>query len=499
MIAGRRIRALRWATSLTLAVLTLASGSARASELLVMPYSCIMAGGRPLLAAGPEQGHQIIGRREQRTFTACSPANPDMCRTWTVHRFDLDCDGARVPWTAVVAAANNERRTQRAWLDDGRLMLRMPRSWSYHEDDPCARQPRFFDGAGRMRRYCDERRADALPAVVEMPMGFAPMLGIDGVFVKSALPPAGAESSQPAPSLPHQPPVATAPAPPSKTARAETPQPPLPRAEPPPASIQETKPPPAPAAKVTAPPPPKAATPPPVQSGGPVVPKVINRPDAPPDAPPAATQSPAKALPPTPRAVAEAPPPPQDWTPKVAPSKPASAETPPGDAPATISLLSVASSPAVGAFAAFMVLTSALLAAFFVVRRREQLQADTRPRDVAGAQLYSPRPGRRTLGAQAVALHGAPASPPAPPPPVRPASFALGESMPRTRNEAIQVLGMGVMPNSNEAAIKKIVDGLRQSWHPDLAQTEADRQLREIRMKQINAAWEILQGKRGNL
>ena len=463
-----------------------------------MPYSCIMAGGRPLLAPGPEQSHQIIGRREQRTFTACSPANPDMCRTWTVHRFDLDCDGARVPWTAVVAAANHDRRTQRAWLDDGRLMLRMPRSWSYDEDDPCVRQPRFFDGAGRMRRYCNERRADAPPPVVEMPMGFAPMLGIDGVFVKSASPPAGAESSQPAPGLPVPPPVSTVPAPPPKTARAETP--PSPRAEHPPAPTQETKPTPAPTAKVTTPPPLKAATPPPVQSGGPVVPKIINRPDAPPEAPPAAAPTPAKAVPPAPRAVAEAPQQPQqDWTPKVTTTEPASAQTARDDTSATISSLSIASSPAVGAFAAFMVLTSALLAAFFVVRRREQLRADTRPRDVAGAQLYSPPPGRRAVGAQAIALHRAPASPPAPPPPAYPASPALGESMPRTRSEAIQMLGMGVMPNASEAAIKKIVDGLRQSWHPDLARTEADRQLREIRMKQINAAWEILQGKRGEL
>jgi DnaJ-class molecular chaperone len=68
--------------------------------------------------------------------------------------------------------------------------------------------------------------------------------------------------------------------------------------------------------------------------------------------------------------------------------------------------------------------------------------------------------------------------------------------MPRTRGEAIEVLGMGVMPGASEAAMKKIVDGLRLSWHPDLAQDEADRQLRELRTKQINAAWDIIQGKR---
>lgn len=58
------------------------------------------------------------------------------------------------------------------------------------------------------------------------------------------------------------------------------------------------------------------------------------------------------------------------------------------------------------------------------------------------------------------------------------------------------MLGMGVSRDATEAAMKKIVDGLRLSWHPDLAKDEADRQLREYRLKQINAAWDLIQGKR---
>ena len=42
------------------------------------------------------------------------------------------------------------------------------------------------------------------------------------------------------------------------------------------------------------------------------------------------------------------------------------------------------------------------------------------------------------------------------------------------------------------AAIKKIVDGLRMSWHPDHADGEDDRRVRELRLKQINAAWELI-------
>ena len=50
------------------------------------------------------------------------------------------------------------------------------------------------------------------------------------------------------------------------------------------------------------------------------------------------------------------------------------------------------------------------------------------------------------------------------------------------------MLGMGVSRDATETAMKKIVDGLRLSWHPDLAKDEADRQFREYRLKQINAA-----------
>ena len=45
-------------------------------------------------------------------------------------------------------------------------------------------------------------------------------------------------------------------------------------------------------------------------------------------------------------------------------------------------------------------------------------------------------------------------------------------------------------------ALKKIVDGLRLTWHPDNAVDELDRLEREIRLKQINAAWELITGKR---
>jgi hypothetical protein len=72
----------------------------------------------------------------------------------------------------------------------------------------------------------------------------------------------------------------------------------------------------------------------------------------------------------------------------------------------------------------------------------------------------------------------------------------IGDAIPRTLNEALSILGMGVTAAASEVAIKKVVDGLRLSWHPDYAVNPDDRKLRELRTKQINAAWDIIKGKR---
>jgi hypothetical protein len=107
--------------------------------------------------------------------------NPALCLQWPVHRFDLDCGGTRVPWTSVVASA----QASRAWLEKGRLHIRVPQRWNMAPDDPCAGGPDYGDRGrfGRLGRYCAERRALAPPSSVEMPAGFAPMLGIDAIFV----------------------------------------------------------------------------------------------------------------------------------------------------------------------------------------------------------------------------------------------------------------------------------------------------------------------------
>lgn len=479
-----------------------------------MPYACTMVGGRPLLTRAPEQGHRIIGNREQRNHTACSPANPEMCRNWTVHRFNLECEGARVPWVSVVASVAEET-TRRAWIEDGRLVLRMPPAWSFEPGDPCARAPGFDDrlSFGRMRRYCADRRAMAPPPIVEMPFGFAPMLGIDGIFVRSSGP--GSDPIAPSP-----PPVAAMPpASPPKVARTEPP----PRAEPVPLPAARPEPPTEPVVKNTpaqsAPPPkaevqatPQAAPPAPAVKpppapqtspiaaapGGPVIPKIINRPEtASTDVP--EQMRPATIVPKSGTSGSEA-----SKAPSGAPSKEAAPQAPPkasnerDSAPITVILLSVVASPTTGVIA-FGGLALVLLAAFAVARRRERL-AGTHAHDIASVSLDRG-------GGQLVPRHGsspaahrptgaAPSPPPAPAPPEQRNTPGWVGRIPQTKGEALQMLGMGVSRDATETAMKKIVDGLRLSWHPDLAKDESDRQLREFRIKQINAAWELIQGKR---
>lgn len=64
---------------------------------------------------------------------------------------------------------------------------------------------------------------------------------------------------------------------------------------------------------------------------------------------------------------------------------------------------------------------------------------------------------------------------------------------PETLEEACSFLG--VNPRATEAVVKKVVDALRQNWHPDLAGDEPDRQAREERIKHINAAWDLIRAR----
>jgi hypothetical protein len=70
----------------------------------------------------------------------------------------------------------------------------------------------------------------------------------------------------------------------------------------------------------------------------------------------------------------------------------------------------------------------------------------------------------------------------------------MDEWLPKSRADALRMLG--AKPDTGTEALKRLVKRLRQTWHPDRANHEDDRRMREIRLKQINVAWDILSGKR---
>jgi DnaJ-domain-containing protein 1 len=115
-----------------------------------------------------------------------------------------------------------------------------------------------------------------------------------------------------------------------------------------------------------------------------------------------------------------------------------------------------------------------VLAAFAFVRQREQARLSLPTRDLASLSLEGGLPAASVRVA-------------------RPWS-GWGDAMPSTREEALRVLG--VTADASETAIKKVVDGLRLSWHPDYAIDADDLEVRELRTKQVNAAWDIIRGKR---
>lgn len=82
----------------------LASGAQAGAEDLVMPYSCSVQGKALHVAPANETVYRIIGRRDEQPFVSCTKAS-SACETMMVHRFAIECDGTNVPWTRVTQAA----------------------------------------------------------------------------------------------------------------------------------------------------------------------------------------------------------------------------------------------------------------------------------------------------------------------------------------------------------------------------------------------------------
>ena len=522
---------------LIFALFAIFTSTARSEETLVMPYSCMVEGGEPVLTPSDDKGYRIIGTRTQRDFTACSPTRPSHCRRWSIHKFKVDCGGKTVPWASIVAASDGYRS---AWVEDGRFVMRMPWTWTLSPDDPCARLRRFGRRPfGRHTRYCNHRRADAPKPTLKMPAGFAPMFGIDAIFVKTnsqqgdnfpdlqrdkeeksavvldadldgaprQIPPlplknnirqngaAVAQNSPPESITPA--PESDAPAQEEKKAQSE--QQPEKQGETPPEEKTNSHP--TPASKETEP------------TGHPHAPTIIN----------AQLDKPTKTSQPItmPRSVASAPfkaatqksqtPAAEtvkrfDFVPK--PQK-SSNEVPAGvmaqsgktggrdNSPSNIGSNENLDDKLTMVLAGATVLGLGLIVIGIVLLKRKRDSSQEISRDISTVSI-----GGDKLPAQSATRDVALlkkenqdiANPPEPQKqtPAPPPASKLADAIPKTRKDAFEVLGVSITPDASPTAIKKIVDGLRLSWHPDHAADEADRRIRESRMKQINAAWEII-------
>lgn len=480
----------------------LSSKAVRADELLVMPYSCKVVGGRPVLTPSEDQAHPVIGQREQQEFRACSPANPQLCHRWNVQRFNVDCGGVRVPWVDVVAAAERESE-DRVVVADGYLDIEMPARWSLPPNAPCARQG-DFKGAG-FRRFCADRLATISRVTVTMPRGFAPMLGVDGIFVAdSAGRGAMADASprdesvpdpiaNPQRRKPAQEPAPVTTVPEKETAVAEA----LPHSQPEKASSVDTPSPPEPEKSDP------AAAGSATAAASPIIPQIINGASAVQPAQEPGGFGATGALPERPAA------PDVDKTTTHSEVAGSSAAAPEPERLALAeredgtSLMPIAASggPLAANATVITIGTLAVLSLLTIafVMRRGRAAVPSLSRDISAISLGKGGLDGHYPSSSALAIVPEPltgrdlaAQPDLSPAPPR----SLGDAMPRTRAEALEVLGMGIAPDINEAAIKKIIDGLRMSWHPDHARDDVDRATRELRLKQINAAWDIIVGPR---
>ena len=166
------------------------AGAAFAQERLSMPFTCAVSGGRLFVEPSQERSYAILGRRDQEAFDICSSHNPSQCRTWQLHRFDVECDGGRVPWLSVFAAAPGMRRRQ-LWVENDRLHLRFGADRFNERRRPCFGAP--WSGRGeRLEGFpawgdCDSNYQPRDRSVTVLPAGFAPLMQLGARII--AVPP----------------------------------------------------------------------------------------------------------------------------------------------------------------------------------------------------------------------------------------------------------------------------------------------------------------------
>jgi hypothetical protein len=444
------------------------SGRAGAAEQIVLPYECSASGGRIQVRPSSDQAYRIYGSRRQEQYRACSEQDPDRCRTFLVHRFTMACGRERAEWPDVYAAIARITDGRAFFRDDGRLYYRMG-----------PREPRDS------YPFPEPRRA---AGIVEMPEGFAPIAGVDAIF--TPLDPRVAElEDRSSPSAPRANSNAGAPA---AAAKPSTPAASLPAAD---------------GAKVADAAKPVETKAPEAQNAQ-VVPEP--QPARPSDEKPLETSSTSATAPPSGSAEETSAGPAPPASPTIL-NNPAAKEVETASKTETVvAAAEIAPPPVPGAAEgarvegwsttggsgisvppiAFAILIAAATLAILLVILKKQSA-----RTVAAGPLRIPvepvlpglEPRETPQAGHSLVLREEPAAPSLS---IAPNVAATSQGMPSTREEALALLGLSA--GATDAAIRKVIEALRQSWHPDLAASEADRAAREERIKAINVAAGIL-------
>jgi hypothetical protein len=436
----------------------LASGAdvARAADdaFVALPYVCHVDRGQVVVTPAPERLYRIVGSRASHAFTACAPGNANHCRSWQIHKFDLACGAQRVSWLSVVGAAAVHMPAGKAIIENGRLQVRLGPTWQAASKTPKT------DLAGVPERTAPPRLA--------FPPGYAPGLGIGARFVGgTAPPPTVVEARVPKP----EPKVSRAdPASPT-VARDKTP------VEPPRTDVSDTW--------VTTTSTSLDATEP---SGGVLLWRAIGG--------LAAVVAAWGALllvrsrrAPVAEGLAAAADPADAFS--AAAAAMAAAVHQVDDAAVCSELIARAVNLHRAAREAVVTLTNENLRALLsddLARVQRVLLAPALTEEVAAAK-WAPVKTKvmaalADLERIARIIAGVLSSTR-----VEPVAV-LAVAMPETPAEAFEILGIN--PDASRTIVKKVVDGLRQSWHPDHARDEPDRHRREDRMKQINIAWDLI-------
>ncbi len=197
---------------------SLSAGSvAQAREQLVMPFDCSIEQGQLKLSPAADKAYPIIGPRDEQTLTSCGFSPSTGCRTIMAHRFDISCGGSRVSWMRVVGAIGSTAAV-RSWIKDDRLNVELP------SQDASAAKPVCFEGPSRLgartrhwRRgvvvsnTCLPHRGKSRFDQMILPVGYAPVREIGARLAPLSLagdPPNVAEGTASAPAGPSLIPVA---------------------------------------------------------------------------------------------------------------------------------------------------------------------------------------------------------------------------------------------------------------------------------------------------